>query len=735
MAEAIIPPEEAGVLKKATNSGNNVVEEIHNACDERWNMCMELMERSDDKRKIALLIKELSKGEAIIELGCGGGAVITILEKEFPEADIFGVDYNGYMVKTAIKNHPKATFFVRDIVHWGDFYLFENKFNSVVIGSTLHEIVSFYGLEYGLEYRLKEAGKVINKAHKMLKEDGILVIRDGIKPDEGRKEIEVSFKTDFASAQFLKFAEDFEPWKIKYNELENGNVKVSSEDFYEYLIKYIYDKPYSWKDEVKEAFGNFTCAEYRKILGELFDIVYETRYILPFLEDKWNDDIEVIKGGFPESHILLAARKKTQPEIKPRVLESVQFVDVLVVGSGLAGLRAAVAAALGDIKAKVAIVSKGRFRDANTEYAQGGVAAAIGKDDTPRKHIEDTLKSGAGRCNKAAVKILVEEGILRVMELIKWGARFDRDGKGNIKFGKEAHPSGIWRVVKMKDESGSEMEWVMLKKLSEMQNVSKYEEIFITGLIIDNGRCIGAKGVDLKTGRKIKFFAKAVILATGGMGQVYFNNSNPTFATADGIGLAARVGAFIERMCFVQFHPTTLVTAGGKETMPNERFPHTPTNFLISEAVRGEGAVLLNKHGERFMFKYHELGELATRDIVARAVWEEMKRTGQDYVWMDVKGVENFKEEFPVIYRRCIELGFDPKKELIPVAPAAHYAMGGIATDVWGRTTIKGLYAAGEVTSTGVHGANRLASNSLLEALVFGARAGIDAVRHKDDIS
>ncbi|MCK5491999.1 MAG: FAD-binding protein, partial [Candidatus Omnitrophica bacterium] len=526
---------------------------------------------------------------------------------------------------------------------------------------------------------------------------------------------------------------DFEPWKIEYEKISDNEICLNKKDFYEYLIKYIYDKPYSWKDEMKEAFGLLTCNEYSDLFNGLFDVSYRQEYILDFFQDKWNSDIKLIEGEFPHSHILLAAKKKTIEKIEEEVLVPVQIVDTLVIGSGLAGCSAVIGA--NDGKGKIAMVSKGKFRDANTEYAQGGIAAVIDRFDTEYLHILDTLKAGCWLNNIIAVMILVHEGALLVNELIRWGANFDRDEKGKIKFGKEAHPSGISRIVKAGDASGSEMARVMLEQLNNIKNLSKFEEVFITELIIENDRCVGAKGIDLKTGQEIKFFAKSVVLATGGMGQIYLNNSNPTFATADGIGLANQVKALIRNMRFVQFHPTTLVIAGGKKTMPNKLFPHTPMNFLISEAVRGEGAILLNKKGERFMFNYHEKGELATRDVVSRAVWAEMTKTGSDFVWLDARGIKNFKEEFSVIYGRCIELGFNPEKEPIPIAPAAHYAMGGIATDIWGRTSISGLYAAGEVSFTGVHGANRLASNSLLEALVYGRRAGIDALEYNFQIN
>ncbi len=396
---------------------DNIVDEIRNACVERWNTCMELMDRSDDKARIALLIEKLGKGEAIIELGCGGGAIISILEKNFPNAQIVGLDYNGYMIKSAIKNHPKTTFFVRDIVHWGDFYLFENKFDSVIIGSTLHEIVSFYGWE--------GARNVLEKANRMLKEGGVLIIRDGIGPDDGDAEVSARFKTDFSRRKFFKFTEDFQPWKIRYDEINSNTVKIRKRDFYEYLIKYIYDKPYSWEDEMKEAFGTLDFNGYRKLLAGLFTITYNDQYVLPFFKDKWKEDLEVIGGSFPNSHILLAAEKISLPVKEARVINPVEIADTLVIGSGFAGCSAVIGA--NDGTSKMAIVTKGRLPDSNTEYAQGGIAAAVSKDDTAEKHLQDTLESGAGLCDEQAVRVLVEEGIERVNELIKLGARFDRD--------------------------------------------------------------------------------------------------------------------------------------------------------------------------------------------------------------------------------------------------------------------------------------------------------------------
>ncbi|MDD2703626.1 MAG: methyltransferase, partial [Candidatus Omnitrophica bacterium] len=305
MADAhILSLKEKMAEEKKGNAPGNVIAEIHQACPARWKTYIELMERSDDKARIPALIGSVLQDRRIgslIELGCGGGAIISWLEKAFPESEICGVDYNSYIVDSAIKNHPKTKFFVRDVLHWDDLSAFENRFDAVVIGSTLHEILSFYGLDGAREF--------MEKAHAMLKKGGVLVIRDGISPDQGDAMVRVRFKTDFSARQFFRFVNDFEPWKVVYRKITDTEVEVRRKDFYEYLIKFIYDKPYSWEDEMKEAFGVLTFDGYRGLLEGLFEIVFEQRYHLSFLKDKWFESMEMVEGDFPDSHILLAARK------------------------------------------------------------------------------------------------------------------------------------------------------------------------------------------------------------------------------------------------------------------------------------------------------------------------------------------------------------------------------------------------------------------------------------------
>lgn len=384
-----------------------------------------------------------------------------------------------------------------------------------------------------------------------------------------------------------------------------------------------------------------------------------------------------------------------------------EIVDFLIIGSGVAGLRAAIELAP---FGSVLVVTKDRPRESGTEYAQGGIAVALSDEDEIGIHYEDTLRAGDGLCREKAVKILVEEGPERIKELISWGAEFDREGT-KLDFTMEAAHSRRRILHAHGDATGRELERVLLGKVSSFPSVKTYPFSFTIDLIVKNGHCHGA--YVLRGKEVISLFAKATILATGGTGQIFSRTTNPPVSTGDGMAVAFRAGAILEDMEFIQFHPTSLYS------------PLAP-QFLLSEAMRGEGAILRNTKKERFMEDYHLMAELAPRDIVSRAIISEMVKTRSDYVYLDLihLGKEFLKSRFPRIYSTCLQYNIDITKELVPVSPAAHYIMGGVKTDTGGVTNIKGLYAAGEVACTGVHGANRLASNSLLEGLVFGARAG-----------
>lgn len=384
-----------------------------------------------------------------------------------------------------------------------------------------------------------------------------------------------------------------------------------------------------------------------------------------------------------------------------------EFVDFLIIGSGVAGLRAAIELAP---YGNVAVVTKDRPAESSTEYAQGGIAVALSDEDEVGIHFEDTLRAGDGLCRESAVKILVEEGPERIRELISWGAEFDKEGT-KLDFTMEAAHSRKRVLHAHGDSTGKELERVLLNKVRSFPAVRKYPFAFTEDLIIREEECLGAY---ILVDRKITaLFAKATVLATGGAGQIFLRTTNPAVATGDGMAIALRAGAVLEDMEFVQFHPTVL-------------FAPSAPQFLLSEAMRGEGAILRNIHKEPFMRSYHPDAELAPRDVVTRAILSQMVRTKSTHVYLDLTHLDgNFiKNRFPRIYATCLQYDVDITKELIPVSPAAHYVMGGVKTDTDGLTSVKGLYAAGEVACTGVHGANRLASNSLLEGLVFGARAG-----------
>lgn len=382
------------------------------------------------------------------------------------------------------------------------------------------------------------------------------------------------------------------------------------------------------------------------------------------------------------------------------------YSDFLVVGSGIAGLYTSLKLlSLGE----VTILTKNKLTESNTEYAQGGIAVALGDKDSPHLHMEDTLKAGANFCNPKAVEVLVNEGPKCVEELIEMGTKFDKI-EGKFKTTLEAAHQRPRILHAQGDATGAEIERSLSEKVKNEKTIKINENVLVIDILTKNNICYGILTMDNQTGKLAAFIAKFIILASGGLGQLFSNTTNPEVATGDGIALAYRAGATIANLEFIQFHPTGLYHKGSPK-------------FLISESVRGEGAILLNTKKERFMPSYHPLLELAPRDIVARAITDQMKRTKSRYVFLDATDIkENFSKRFPTIYKYCIEIGIDPEKEYIPVAPAAHYTMGGIKTDTWGQTNLTNLFACGECSSTGVHGANRLASNSLLEGLVFGNR-------------
>jgi L-aspartate oxidase len=386
--------------------------------------------------------------------------------------------------------------------------------------------------------------------------------------------------------------------------------------------------------------------------------------------------------------------------------------DYLIIGSGIAGLSAAKECAK---HGKTAIITKAGIRESSTSYAQGGIAVAMTETDTPNYHWEDTLKAGAGLCDEDAVRVLVENGPQRVNDLIQMGANFDKNGS-DFDFTKEAAHSHR-RILHVGDATGKEIKKTLGNAVLAEPLATFFPNTFVKDLIIENGECIGCTAV--KNNTPIQFSAKATLVATGGCGQVYSRTTNPPIATGDGIALGLRAGCEVQDMEFMQFHPTTLAL-GDKKPI---------SIFLITEAVRGEGGVLRNIHGERFMPNYHPDAELAPRDIVARAIYSESQKT-KNNVYLDLSPIrKEVQRRFPTIYERCLEFGIDINREFIPVSPAAHYFMGGLKTDTNAKTNIPRLYAAGETASLGLHGANRLASNSLLDGLVFGYIAAENMVK------
>ena len=414
-----------------------------------------------------------------------------------------------------------------------------------------------------------------------------------------------------------------------------------------------------------------------------------------------------------------------------------QKTDFLVVGSGIAGLTYALKLARHFPDKKVLILTKAAADETNTKYAQGGIAVVNDlENDSFNKHIEDTLIAGDGLCDPRVVEIVVKEGPERVKEIINWGARFDKEDDGDYKLGKEGGHSEF-RILHHKDVTGKEMERALLDAVNAQSNIELVKHCFVVDIITQHHEgylitksapdieCYGVYVLNRQTNRIEKILARIIMLATGGNGQVYRTTTNPGIATGDGIAMVYRAKGRIENMEFIQFHPTALYEPGMRGQA-----------FLITEAVRGDGAILRNRDEEAFMENYDPRKDLASRDIVARAIDSEMKKAGTEHVWLDCRHMphDKFIEHFPNIYEKCLSIGIDVTKQMIPVSPAAHYSCGGIKTDEWGRTSIKNLYACGECASTGLHGANRLASNSLLEAMVFAHRCYIDATERVESI-
>lgn len=407
-------------------------------------------------------------------------------------------------------------------------------------------------------------------------------------------------------------------------------------------------------------------------------------------------------------------------------------VDFLVVGSGIAGLSFALKAAK---HGKVLILTKANEDESNTKYAQGGVAVVVDKEDSFDKHIEDTLIAGDGLCDKNIVELVVKEGPERIQEIIDYGTNFDTTKQGMYDLAKEGGHSES-RILHYKDITGFEIERALLEKIHSNPNIEILTHYFAVELITqhhigqfvgkrsDNINCYGIYALNTHTNSVEKFLSKVTVMATGGAGHIYSNTTNPVIATGDGIAMVYRAKGKVRNMEFIQFHPTALYKPG--------EYP----SFLVSEAVRGFGGILRDRNGNEFMDAYDPRKSLAPRDIVARAIDSEMKKSGDDFVYLDIthRSKEDILSHFPNIYAKCLSMGIDMTKDYIPVTPACHYMCGGILVDDYGRTSINRLYACGECSSTGLHGANRLASNSLLEATVFAHRIYVDALKVLDSV-
>ncbi len=406
--------------------------------------------------------------------------------------------------------------------------------------------------------------------------------------------------------------------------------------------------------------------------------------------------------------------------------------DFLVIGSGAAGLAFALkAAAYGH----VTVVTKGEMKECNTNYAQGGICSVTYAPDTFEKHIEDTMVCGGGKCDREAVEMVVRRAPELINDLIRWGTRFDKTSDGRFELNREGGHSEH-RILHHEDLTGAEIERALIASVREHENITVLEHHFAIDLLTQHHlgefvtrhtrslACFGAYVLNEKSNAIETMLSKFTIVATGGCGQVYSSTSNPIVATGDGIAMCHRAKAITENMEFIQFHPTTLYN------------PAEKPNFLITEAMRGFGAILRLPNGEEFMDKYHPMKSLAPRDVTARAIYREMARLGCDYVYLDVthKEPEAIRSHFPNIYEKCLSIGIDITKDFIPVTPAAHYCCGGVKVDADGRTSIRRLYALGETSCTGLHGANRLASNSLIEAVVYADQAARHAAAQLDKI-
>ncbi|MCF8226931.1 MAG: L-aspartate oxidase [Bacteroidales bacterium] len=405
--------------------------------------------------------------------------------------------------------------------------------------------------------------------------------------------------------------------------------------------------------------------------------------------------------------------------------------DFLVIGSGLGGLSFALKAAP---YGSVAIVTKTKIEETNTRYAQGGIAAVTYQPDSIEKHVRDTLIAGDGLCDEAIVRMVAEEAPAQIEELIKWGANFDKHSDGRYRLAREGGHSEN-RIFHYKDSTGLEIQRALNDRVRAHENIDIYENHFAVDLITQHhkGRlvkryltdieCYGSYVLDIGTNKVLKFLARSTLISTGGAGQLYVTTTNPEIATGDGIAMVYRAKGIIDNMEFVQFHPTSLYN------------PAESPSFLITEAMRGFGCVLRNQKGEEFMKKYDERGSLAPRDIVARAIDNELKISGNEYLFLDCTHLDahELRTEFPHITEKCASLGLDMAKDMIPVVPAAHYLCGGIKVNDFGYSSINRLYAVGEASSTGLHGANRLASNSLIEAIVFADRAAKHAIERMSD--
>lgn len=401
--------------------------------------------------------------------------------------------------------------------------------------------------------------------------------------------------------------------------------------------------------------------------------------------------------------------------------------DFLIIGSGIAGMSFALKVAH---KGKVAILCKTNMEEANTHYAQGGIASVTKPTDNFEDHIIDTLIAGDGICNENVVRKVVEGAPKQIEQLLEWGVNFDKNKEGNFDLHKEGGHSDF-RILHHKDNTGEEIQDSLIKKVKSHPNIDVYEQHYAIEIITQhhlgelvkhttpNIECYGAYVLDIRTNHVHTFLSKITMMATGGIGNIYQTTTNPPVATGDGISMVYRAKGLVDDMEFVQFHPTALYHPGDRPS------------FLITEAMRGYGGILRNKKGDSFMERYDSRGSLAPRDVVARSIDTEMKRTGDECVYLDVthKDAETTKREYPTIYNKCLSLGIDITKQWIPVAPAAHYFCGGIKVDLDARTTINRLYAAGECSCTGLHGANRLASNSLIEAIVYADAAAKDSLR------